>query len=114
MHEMMVAENLLTTISDEAEKHNAKPVSAKISCGTLNPVNDEALCFAFEAITRGTLCEGVKLEIEHKPIQGQCKNCNQNFDVELSSPRCPKCSSEDFELLPDAPLILEKIEFQTD
>jgi Zn finger protein HypA/HybF involved in hydrogenase expression len=56
----------------------------------------------------------LKLEIEHKPIQAQCKNCNQDFDVELSCPRCPKCRSEDFELLADAPLILEEIELQTD
>jgi len=114
MHEMMVAESLLTTISYEAAKRNAKPISAKISCGTLNPINDEALCFAFEAITKGTSCEGMKLEIEHKPIQGLCKNCNQDFDVEFSCPRCPKCSSEDFELLADAPLLLEEIELQTD
>jgi len=114
MHEMMVAQSLFTTISDEAAKHNAKPVGAKISCGTLNPINDEALCFAFEAISKGTSCEGVKLEIEHKPIQGRCKNCNQDFDVEFSCPKCPTCSSEDFELIADAPLILEEIELQTD
>jgi len=114
MHETMVAESLLTTISDEAVKHNAKPISAKISCGMLNPINDEALCFAFEAIAKGTLCEGVKLEVEHKPIQAQCKNCNRTFNVEFSCPRCPKCRSEDFELLADAPLILEEIELQTD
>ncbi len=114
MHEMMVAESLLTSISDEAVKHNAKPISAKISCGMLNPINDETLCFAFEAITKDTPCEGVKLEIEHKAIKGQCKNCSQDFDVELSCPRCPKCSSEDFELMADAPLILEEIELQTD
>ena len=114
MHEMMVAESLLTSISDEAAKHNAKPISAKISCGMLNPINDETLCFAFEAITKDTPCEGVKLEIEHKPIQGQCKNCNQEFDVELSCPKCRKCGSEDFELMADAPLILEEIELQTD
>lgn len=114
MHEMMVADNLLTTISDEAAKHNAKPIGAKISCGMLNPINDETLCFAFEAIAKGTSCEGLKLEIEHKSIQGQCKNCNQLFNVELSCPRCPKCGSEDFELLGDAPLILEEIELQTD
>ncbi len=114
MHEMMVAESLLTSISDEAAKHNAKPISAKISCGMLNPINDETLCFAFEAITKNTPCEGVKLEIEHKPIQGQCKNCSQEFDVELSCPKCPKCSSDDFELMADAPLILEEIELQTD
>jgi len=114
MHEMMVAENLLAAISDEAAKRNAKPIAAKISCGKLYAINDEALRFAFEVITKGTACEGLKLKIEHKPIQGRCKNCNQNFDMVLSKPRCPKCDSEDFELLPDAPLILEEIEFQSE
>jgi len=114
MHEMMVAQSLLATISDEAAKHNAKPVGAKVSCGKLYAINDEALCFAFEAIAKGTLCEDVTLEIEHKPVRAKCKNCNQSFDVELSQPRCSKCGSGDFELLPDAPLILEEIELQTD
>ena len=112
MHETMVAQSLLVAISDEAAKHNAKPIGAKISCGELSAINDEALCFAFEAVAKGTLCEGVKLEIEHKPMRGQCKKCNQNFDVELAQPRCPKCGSDDFELLPDAPLVLEEIELQ--
>jgi hydrogenase nickel incorporation protein HypA/HybF len=114
MHETMVAQSLLATISDEAAKHNAKPVGAKISCGMLNPVNDEALRFAFEAIAKDTPFQGVKLQIEHKPIRAHCKNCNRNFDVELSFPGCPKCSSADFELQSDAPLLLEEIEFQTD
>ena len=114
MHEMMVAESLLTTISDEAAKHNAKPISAKISCGMLNLINDETLCFAFEAITKDTPCEGVKLEIEHKPIQGRCKSCNESFDFDIFKPACPGCDSDQFELLPDAPLVLEEIEFETE
>ena len=115
MHEMMVAESLLEAISAEAEKqNNAKPVNARISCGTLNAINDEVLCFAFEAIIKGTLCEGMKLEIEHKPMQGRCKKCDENFNVDLSCLICPKCSGEDFELLPDAPLLLEEIELQTE
>lgn len=112
MHETMIAESLFTTISDEAAKLGAKPVSAKISCGTLNAINDEVLDFAFEAITKGTLCEGMDLYIDHKPIQGKCKNCQERFDIEFSRPMCPQCGSEDFEMLPDAPLILEEIEFQ--
>ncbi len=128
MHETMVAQSLLAAISDEAAKHNAKPIGAKISCGKLWAINDEALCFAFEAIAKGTPCEGVKLDIEHKPIRGQCKKCDQSFEVELEAPfcdtsqngnplarpGCSKCGSDDFELLPDGPLILEEIELQTD
>ncbi len=114
MHEMSVAESLLKIISDEAAKHNARPIGARISCGTLNTINDEALCFAFDAITKGTSYEGIKLEVRHKPIQAQCRNCNEKFNIEFSSPECPKCGSEDFVLMPDAPLILEEIELQTD
>jgi hydrogenase nickel incorporation protein HypA/HybF len=114
MHETMIAQSLLATISEEAKKQNAKPIGAKISCGTLNAVNDEILCFAFEAATKGTQCEGMKLQIEHKAIQARCRKCKQNFDIELSDPKCPKCNGDDFELLPDAPLLLEEIEFETD
>lgn len=114
MHETMVAQSLMAIISEEAARQNGKPVVAKISCGTLNAVNDEVLCFAFEAVAKGTACEGVRLQIEHKPLQAQCKGCNHQFDVELSQPQCPKCSCGDFELLADAPLVLEEIDFQTD
>jgi len=114
MHEMMVAQSLFSTISDEAAKQNAKPISAKISCGTLNAINNETLCFAFEAIAKSTICEGIKLEVEHKPMQGRCRNCNESFDVVLPRPSCPKCGSVEFDLLPDAPLMLEEIEFETE
>ena len=112
MHETMVAESLLATISDETAKQNAKPISAKISCGMLNAVNDEVLRFAFEAIAKGTACEGMELKVEHKLMQGRCKNCDKTFEFELSCPSCPTCGSEDFELLLDAPLVLEEIEFE--
>jgi len=114
MHEMTVAQSLMTIIAEQAEQNNARPVSVKISCGTLNPVNDEVLSFAFEAIAKDTPCEGVKLQVEHKPIRARCKYCDSNFDIKLSQPECPKCGRDDFELLPDAPLVLEEIEFQTE
>ena len=102
MHEMMVAQSLMAIISDEAAKHDAKPVAAKISCGTLSPINDEAFRFAFGAIARGTPYEDVKFQIEHKPIRAWCETCKVEFEVELSCPECP-CGSEKFRLLPDAP-----------
>ncbi|MCK4752768.1 MAG: hydrogenase maturation nickel metallochaperone HypA [Planctomycetes bacterium] len=114
MHETMVAQSLLEMISAEAAKRNARPIGAKISCGMLNPVNDEILSFAFGAIAKSTVCEDLKLEIEHKPMNGQCKNCDSTFELELSHLVCPKCDGKDFELLPNEPLTLEEIEFQTE
>ena len=114
MHETMVAQSLLSTILAEAEKRGAKPVSAKISCGVLNAINDDVLCFAFDAIAKDTACEGVKLEIEHKQLQGRCTSCAGIFEFELCQPVCPKCGSGDFELQPDAALVLEEIELSTE
>ena len=111
MHEMIVAQNLLEMIKIEAAKQNVKPVRAKISCGTLNCINNETLTFAFNAIATDTPCEGMELEIEHKPISARCRNCDLVFEVKDCDTKCSKCDSEDFELLPDAALVLEEIEF---
>jgi len=112
MHETAVAQSLFAAIAAESAKQNAKPISAKVSCGILNAVNDEVLRFAFEAIATDTICQGLMLRIEHKPIQARCRKCGRQFDVDFDNPRCRGCSGEDFELLPDAPLILEEIEFE--
>ena len=114
MHETMVAKGLLDAIEAEAKKQNARPIAAKMSCGTFNVVNNEVLTFAFEAIARGTVCEGLKLSIEHKPLQARCKKCNRQFDFDFTSPTCPACTSQDYELLPDPPLLLQEVEFETE
>jgi hydrogenase nickel incorporation protein HypA/HybF len=111
MHEMVVAQNLVDAISLEARKHDARPVAAKISCGELNAINDEVLSFAFEAIAKGTVCEGMVLQVEHKPMQARCGACKGMFALRLCEAQCPHCGGDDFELLPDAPLVLEEIEF---
>ncbi len=112
MHEMAVAQDLLDVITREARKQSAWPVAATMSCGQLNAINDEVLSFALEAIAKGTVCEGITLRVEHKPMQARCGQCESAFAVSLADMRCPHCGSEDFQLLPDAPLVLEEIEFE--
>ena len=112
MHEASIAQALIETISAEAKKQKGKPIAAKISCGAFSGVNNEALCFAFEAISEKTICQNMKLVIEQKPIRARCKKNGHIYAFDLHKPRCPKCRCEDFELLPDAPLLLEEIEFE--
>ena len=112
MHEAAVAQDLVDVICQEATKQGARPITAKMSCGQLNAVNDEVLSFAFEAIAKGTVCEGMDLRIEHKPMQARCSQCEGTYELKLTETQCPHCGSEDFQLLPDAPLVLEEIEFE--
>jgi len=111
MHELMVAQSLLASIGAEAEEQNAKPLAARVSCGVFNAINDDTLFFAFEAIAKGTVCEGVKLEVVHKPIQARCRNCRNIFEFDIAAPACTNCGGGDFDLLTDPPLLLEEIEF---
>ena len=114
MHETAIAQNLHKLISGESAKYGQRPVAAKISCGAFSAVNDELLKEAFDAVIKGTNIEGLNLEIEHKPMQGLCNKCKQKFKLDLSSMKCAACGSEDFDLLSDAPLVLEEIEFKTE
>ncbi len=112
MHESMVAQSLLNTICAEAAKQNGRPILAKVSCGTFNALNDDILGMAFEAISKGTVCEETRLEIKHKPIRAKCRHCQAEFDFQIANPTCGQCNSDKFELLPDAPLLLDEIEFE--
>ena len=112
MHETIVAQNIFKAIEVEAKKYNAKPVSAKISCGQFNPINDEVLNFAFEIAASGSICEGMKLDIVHIALSATCSKCEKSFDFEINSPMCPHCESIEFKLEADAPLLLEEIELE--
>jgi hydrogenase nickel incorporation protein HypA/HybF len=112
MHETAVAESILHTIIEQAEQVNAKPISAIISCGQFNTLNDEVMSFAFETVAAETVCEGMKLEIKHIPLRATCKQCKTTFEFDVYKPACSQCESMKFDFEPDAPLLLETIEFE--
>ena len=112
MHETMVAESILNTIIAQTEQVNARPISAVISCGQFNALNDEVMNFAFETAAAGTTCEGMKLEIKHIPLRAKCKQCEAVFEFDVYRPACSQCECMKFDFEPDAPLLLETIEFE--
>ena len=112
MHEMMVAQSVFDTVLEQAKLHNKKPLSVTISCGQFNPINDEAVSFAFEMVAKDTICEGAKLKVIHKPLVATCRACENKFDFDIMAPACTKCKSSEFDFAEDAPLLLEEIELE--
>ena len=115
MHETIIAQSLLAAIAHEAAKlPNAKPVRAKISCGKLYAINEEVLYFAFEAVSKGTPCEGVKIELQTIPLQAACRLCGKTFElnIEQMEQRCTYCDGDSYDVCPDAPLTLEQVQFE--
>jgi len=112
MHETAVAESILRTILEHAEKVDSKPVSATISCGQFNALNDEVMQFAFETAAADTICRHMKLTIKHIPLRATCRQCKTTFEFDMYHPACKQCDSIEFDFEPDAPLLLEEIEFE--
>ena len=112
MHETVVAQSIFETILQHANELGKKPVSTKMSCGQLNPINDEVMNFAFEAAAKGSVCEGMTLHIEHIPLKAKCNECGEVFSFDIYAGGCTKCQSMDIKFEPDAPLLLEEIEFE--
>ena len=71
------------------------------------------LSFAFEAVAKGTFCEGMTLQIEHKPLQATMQSsAASSLPWIFRTYGARIAGASDFELLPDAPLVLDEIEFE--
>jgi hydrogenase nickel incorporation protein HypA/HybF len=94
MHELGIAEAVLTAIQKEAARYpDSRVTSAGIRIGELAGVDASALRFAFEAIVEGTEFETLRLEIEFFPRRQNCRGCGQDFEVQDYDLQCPNCHS---------------------
>jgi hydrogenase nickel incorporation protein HypA/HybF len=99
MHEMSLAQSLLTLVRQELEKHGSpKLAGVTVRRGALANVVPEALDMAFEVLTAGTDLEGVTLEQVEEPVRLACGGCGKEFLPEASAAArfspCPFCGEE--------------------
>jgi hydrogenase nickel incorporation protein HypA/HybF len=59
--------------------------------GPLAGIVPEALEFAFDVLTRGTIAETAELVVEPVPIDYQCAACGREFSAPEIVLDCPKC-----------------------
>jgi hydrogenase nickel incorporation protein HypA/HybF len=100
MHELSIAQGILDIIQNEAEKNAIERVSVvRLKLGKLTAVEPSSLSFCFELITKGTLAEGAKLEIDTIPITGRCAQCGREFTLEDPFCNCPVCQGLKIDIL---------------
>ncbi|HUU27388.1 MAG TPA: hydrogenase maturation nickel metallochaperone HypA [archaeon] len=93
MHELSIAENILEIVDRHRQEQNFERLkSVTLRLGLLSGVDEDALCFAFEALTEGGPYDGAALEVEKTFPQARC-SCGHCFVVEDILYACPKCGS---------------------
>lgn len=92
MHEMSLAESVLEIIENSAAQHGSKKVHAVwLEIGQLAGVEVDAMRFCFDAVTRGSVAEGARLEIIATPGKGHCLNCGKSIHLIERYDLCPEC-----------------------
>ena len=92
MHEMSIAESVLGIVEETARREGFARVSeVRLEIGRLAAVETEALRFCFDAVVRGSLAEGARLEIEETPGTAWCFGCSKPVAVASRVELCPAC-----------------------
>ena len=97
MHEVSLMQNTLDLALAYAEREKASKIHRLIMrIGAVSGVVPEALKFAFDIVTQGTIAEGAELEIHSVPVVCYCPNCHLEFkplDLIYECPQCGKFTS---------------------
>ena len=113
MHEIGIMESAITAVLDQARQHHARQVNRIVlRIGSLSGVEPEALRFAFDAVTAGTLAEGAELKIETVAARAYCAGCGVEFEDDAGFIfSCPRCRSFSGDLRQGREIELSRIEF---
>ncbi len=115
MHEFSLMDSILTTVESAAKDAGASRVTEiDLLVGELAQVMDEAMTFAFEALSADTICAGATLRLKTVPPKSRCEECGCEFEHDVFHKRCPKCDSPSTTLIAGKELLIDKIEVDID
>ncbi|MGZ7109500.1 MAG: hydrogenase maturation nickel metallochaperone HypA [Methanobacterium sp.] len=106
MHELSMADAIVKTAVDVAEKNEAQEITeVTIEIGKLTLLNPEQLKFMIEVLSENTLLEGAEIVIDEIPIEIKCKSCefigpalSDDLDEFVPIVKCPECEGQELEI----------------
>lgn len=108
---MGIVSGILTASVDSARRMEAVRINEiRVRVGELTEIVDEALHFAFEALTPGTLAEGAVLVVERVAGRSVCAECGASFNHGRFDVVCPECGSYFCSLVEGRELEIESID----
>ncbi|SDD91489.1 hydrogenase maturation nickel metallochaperone HypA [Rhodospira trueperi] len=111
MHEMALTESIRRLLEAEAERQSFSAVRVvRLELGALSHADPEAMRFCFDAVMRGSLAEGARLEIERTPGTGWCMICAREITVARRFDPCPHCGGHQIQVTAGDEMRLKDLE----
>ena len=110
MHEMSMAQTILTAALAELKKHPAARLkTVRVVVGRQHAVVPDNLRFAFEALNRATPAEDAKLAIVIRPVTVRCRSCGWAGVIQSSGYVCGACGGGELEMTGGDELYLDSL-----
>ena len=118
MHEISIAGAIIDAVLEAAKKNNARKVNEIIiEVGELTALNPDQLRFIFETITRGTVAQGAKYDIQTVKPLINCRGCSYSGPIEffeklhffLPVIKCPGCGGSEVDIVAGRECCVKKI-----
>jgi len=98
MHELTVTESILNIALKHANSNNVEwIVSISLRIGELSDLINEWVQRYFDYLSKDTIAEGAKLDIERSPVVFRCDGCEKSFQVDIKKIKeviCPGCGGK--------------------
>ena len=111
MHEMALTESLIALVEDAARETGfSRAAAVVVEIGALSHVDPAAIRFCFEAVSRGTIAEGARLDLRHIPGAGWCLDCGKIVPLAERFGACPECGCAHVQMTEGDELRLKEVE----
>lgn len=108
----IMAEVLNTSFTAAEQSGATRIISVRLTVGELTEIVPDALQFAWETLTPGTIAEGGTLDIDHTPGHSVCLTCGHEFDHDRWDRICPACGAFATSPLSGNELRIEKVDIE--
>ncbi len=109
MHELSLSRSIRDTALAHADGRSV--LCVEVTVGALRQVVPRSLEFYFEVLSRGTACEGARLQTRLAPARLRCE-CGQEWELREPAFRCPLCAGSAVTVLSGEELTVDSIEVE--
>ena len=101
----------MSSVTEAARDAGATRVTdITLSVGEMTEALKDALEFAFEALSEGTICEGANLHINMIKAKSHCNECGNEYEHDRFHMTCPACGSPFTQLIAGKEMRIDSIE----
>ncbi len=93
MHELSYASAIVAAAARHADGNPVTLVTVR--AGRLRQVAPGSLEFYWDLVTRGTVCDGARLDLQIVPCVLACETCSHEWELDAPLFRCPRCDGAD-------------------